>query len=382
MVRRFMLSCAAALPLLILMMGRAEAIPVFAHRYNLTCQACHTVVPHLNAFGERFLANGYQLPGLKAKGAFPVAVRIETNYASAGAADPDEIKGPLPKTIVNEIEFLTGGNIGTHGSYWVEPYAVDGGYPGNVRDAWLAERLTPDGARIPIVVRGGQFTLPLPLDPETFRETTQPYAIWSQTGGSNPFTFFAPKIGGQFEIGNPARAIGATISILKGADLQSGLHTQGADTMETLKRDFGDVRLTAYRYDGSRPIAGLGYNNSQFLSDIGDRFWRNGFGIGWAYKNTEIDGVYQIGNDSAADVYHDALVSSGGFFQVRQALGKRAFAVARWDATNGAAFARTFTGGVGYGLTRNSRLTVFETGQRDFQGNLLHIISSSLLFAY
>jgi hypothetical protein len=34
----------------------AQAIPRFAHRYGLTCQACHTEVPHLNAFGAKFLS--------------------------------------------------------------------------------------------------------------------------------------------------------------------------------------------------------------------------------------------------------------------------------------------------------------------------------------
>jgi hypothetical protein len=382
MLRRLLAPCALLLPFVLLTMDRADAIPVFAHRYNLTCQVCHTQVPHLTRFGETFLANGYRIPGARARGTFPVAVRVETDYASAGAADPDDIKGPLPKTIVNEVEFIVGGNVGSHGSYWVEPYLIDGGFPGNVRDAWFAERLTSDGARTPVVFRAGQFTLPLPLDPETFRETTLPYAIWSQSAGGNPFTFFDPKMGGEFEIGNPARALGATISILKGADQQSGLHTQGVDTMATLERDYGDLRFTAYRYDGTRPLAGFGFNSTQYFSDIGDRFWRNGFGLGWSHKRTEIDGVYQIGNDSSADVYHDALVTSGGFFQVRQALGNRAFAVARWDATNGPTFARTITAGVGYGVTRNSRLTVFETAQRDFLGNLLHITSSSLLFAY
>jgi hypothetical protein len=382
MLRRVLALCVFSLTLAGCMAGRADAIPVFAHRYNLTCQACHTVVPHLNHFGETFLANGYRIPGIKPKAAFPVAVRVELDYASAGAADPDDIKGPLPKTIVNEVEFLMGGSVGSHGSYWVEPYAIDGGFPGLVRDAWYAERLTKDGARIPVVFRVGQFTLPLPLDPETFRETTQPYAIWSQSAGNNPFTFFEPKLGGEFEIGNPARSIGATVSFLKGADEQSGLHTQGTDTMATLERDFGDFRLTAYRYDGTRPIEGFGFNSSQYFADIGDRFWRNGFGIGWDHKRTEVDAVYQIGNDSAADVYRDALVTSGGFLQVRQSLGNRAFAIARWDATNGPTFARTITGGVGYGLTRNTRLTVFETAERDYLGNLLHVYSSSLLFAY
>jgi hypothetical protein len=382
MLRRLVAFSAASFALAALLIGRADAIPVFAHRYNLTCQACHTVVPHLNHFGETFLANGYRITGIKPKAAFPVAMRVEIDYASAGAADPDDVKGPLPKTIVNEVEFLIGGSAGSRGSYWVEPYAIDGGFPGLVRDAWYAQRLTPDGAKVPVVFRAGQFTLPLPLDPETFRETTQPYAIWSQSAGANPFTFFEPKMGGEFEIGNPARSLGGTFSFLKGADEQSGLHTQGTDTMATLERDFGGVQLTAYRYDGTRPIEGFGFNNSQYFSDIGDRFWRNGFGLGYGNTHTEINAVYQIGNDSAADVYHDALVTSGGFFQVRQTLGRRAFAIARWDATNGPTFARTITAGVGYGVTRNSRLTVFETGQRDFLGNLLHIYSSSLLFAY
>ncbi len=361
---------------------RAEAIPVFAHRYGLTCQACHTEVPHLTPFGEAFLANGYRLPGITPKPAFPVAVRVETDYASAGAADPDDVKGPLPKTIVNEVEFLTGGSVGSRGSYWFEPYLVDGGFPGVVRDAWYAQRLTPDGFRTPVVVRVGQFTLPLPLDPETFRETTQPYAIWGQTAGLNPFTFFETKMGTELEIGNPARELAGTISFLKGADTQSGLQRLGTDTMATIERDLGDFQLTAYRYDGSRPLEGLGFNNTQYFTNIDDRFWRNGFGAGWVNAHTEINAVYQIGNDSSADVYRDALVTSGAFFQVRQTLGSRAFALARWDATNGPTFARSVTAGAGYRLSRNTRLTLFETAERDYTGALLHVISSSFLFAY
>jgi hypothetical protein len=360
----------------------AQAIPVFAHRYGVSCQVCHTAVPHLTAFGATFLANGYRMPGVPPKPAFPAAVRTEVNYASAGAADPDAVKGPLPKTIVNEVEFLLGGAAGSRGSYWVESYLVDGGFPGVIRDAWYAQRLTADGARTPIAIRGGQFTLPLPLDPETFRETTQPYAIWGQTAGANPFNFFGPKIGAQITAGNPSRALGATVSILKGADQQSGLPAHGIDSMVTLQRNLGDFSLTAYRYDGNRIISGYGFNNAQYFTGIGDRFWRNGLGAGWHRAGTEVDAVYQIGNDTGADVYGDALVTSGGFFSVRQALGQRLFAIARWDATAGPTLARSITAGVGYRIARNMRLTLFDTGERDFNGTLLHVISSSLLFAY
>jgi hypothetical protein len=357
----------------------ANAIPVFAHRYGLSCQACHTVVPHLTAFGEAFLANGYRIKGLKPKPAFPVALRVELAYASAGTADPSAT-APLPKAIVDEVEFLMGGSLGPRSSYFAEVYAVDGGVPGVARDVWYAYRATSDGARIPVTLRAGQFTLPLPLDPEAFRETTEHYAIWDQTAGQNPFNFFSPKIGGQIAIGNPARALAGTVNFLQGHDTQSGLPAHGVDTMVTLRRDLGDWSLTAYRYDGSRSLHGSGFNDTQQV-DYRDRFWRNGFGVTWARGATEVDAVYQTGNDTAADVYGNALLSSGGFLQLRRALGTRAFAIARWDATQDASFGRLITAGLGYRLSRNTRLTLFETAQRDFSGRLLHITSSSFLFA-
>ena len=359
----------------------AQAIPLFAHRYGLSCQVCHTEVPHLTAFGAKFLADGYRIKGLKPKDVFPVAVRVESSYASAGAADPDETgHGPLPKTIVDEVELLTGGAVGARGSYWAEIYAVDGGEPGRPRDVWGAWRATPDDARIPVTFRAGEFTLPLPLDPETFRETTQPYAIWSQTAGDNPFNFFATKIGGQIVFGDTGRAIGGSVSLLQGHDTGSGLPAHGLDTMVTLQRELGDFTLSAYRYDGSRELRGTGFQGYQTF-DYGDRFWRDGYGLGWGRNGTRIDAVYQTGNDSAADVYGDVLQTSGGFVQVRQELGSRTFALARWDATRDATFARSVTYGAGYRFSRNTRVTLFDTGERDFTGRLLHVVSSSLLFA-
>ena len=41
----------------------AQAIPAFARKYNMNCTACHTAPPTLNTFGQRFLEDGYQLPG-------------------------------------------------------------------------------------------------------------------------------------------------------------------------------------------------------------------------------------------------------------------------------------------------------------------------------
>lgn len=41
----------------------AGAIPAFARKYEVNCNVCHAPVPRLNPYGERFMENGYQLPG-------------------------------------------------------------------------------------------------------------------------------------------------------------------------------------------------------------------------------------------------------------------------------------------------------------------------------
>ncbi len=41
----------------------AAALPAYARKYNLRCNVCHTREPRLNPFGEKFMENGYQLPG-------------------------------------------------------------------------------------------------------------------------------------------------------------------------------------------------------------------------------------------------------------------------------------------------------------------------------
>src|SRR3989304_3484589 len=40
----------------------ASAIPAFARKYRTSCLTCHVMMPKLNAFGEAFRLNGYQIP--------------------------------------------------------------------------------------------------------------------------------------------------------------------------------------------------------------------------------------------------------------------------------------------------------------------------------
>jgi hypothetical protein len=341
----------------------AEAIPVFAHRYGLTCQACHTAVPHLTAFGEAFKADGYRVPGLARRAAFPVAVKVNLEYGS-------EAGDGLPKAVVDEVELLMGGTIGTRGAYFAEQYVVDGGRPGNTRDLWASWQITPEGARTPVSVRGGQFGLQLPLEPETFRETTDHYAIWDQTAGDNRFTFFAPKVGVEAAVGSEAHGLSGAFAAVQGHDSGSGVVAHRVDRYVYAQHARGDVVLSAYRYDGTRAIGG-----------DDDRFWRQGYGAGIERGRMRIDAVYQHGFDTHASA-GGALRSSGAFIQLRYELSPRAFAVARYDATQDTVFSRAIIAGGGYRIARNARLTVFDTLHRGEDRARVHSLSTALLFAF
>lgn len=52
-----------AITLILGYLAPAEAIPAFARKYQANCALCHTNMPRLTVFGQKFLANGYQFPG-------------------------------------------------------------------------------------------------------------------------------------------------------------------------------------------------------------------------------------------------------------------------------------------------------------------------------
>lgn len=75
-------------------------------------------------------------------GAIPVAVKVNLAYTS------DTDPSGLPKAIVDEVELLTAGAIGTHGSYFLEQCAIDGGRPGRPRDVWIVYDTKNGGAHV------------------------------------------------------------------------------------------------------------------------------------------------------------------------------------------------------------------------------------------
>jgi hypothetical protein len=351
----------------------ADSLPIFAHVYGVPCQKCHTAIPTLNALGKAFLDNGYHIPGAGAPApVFPLAVKVNLLYTSA--PDPG-----LPKAVVDEIEILTAGTVGPRGNYFVEQYAVDGGRHGNLREAWFNERLTPPGAGVPIDLRAGQFTLPVPVDPESFRETYNDYAVFVQTVGRNPFNFFDPKPGVSAHFGRYDRGLNFEFSALEGRDEQSGLPTAGTDLMQTIHELLGPFDLSAYRYAGRRTLA------PDFAASTGtpdaDRFTRTSVGLRFAAGRWTSESVLQQNTDTNAEGLGTALHSSGGFTQLRYAITAKLFGLVRYDGTNDDnGFLRSTTALLGYRLSHNSRVTFEDVVAHD--PNTTHTLNTQFTIAY
>jgi hypothetical protein len=115
----------------------AWATPVFAQAYGLSCTACHTQMPVLNAFGRYIQRTGYAAMNRKTlEHAVPAFVfDLGTGYTqrSGQPARLDRITGPGNTTV-----FQANGFLGPDETYKVEQLLAAGGRGGVLDQVWVA----------------------------------------------------------------------------------------------------------------------------------------------------------------------------------------------------------------------------------------------------
>jgi hypothetical protein len=347
---------------------RASALQVFAHRYGFTCQQCHTIVPQLNSFGRYFQRHGFRLAD--ARVAFPIAVKVQTVYSSNGSGNP---ASGLPKAIVDEVELLSAGSVGRNASYFFEQYAVDGGYAGRPRDMWLQfDRQTQpsDTLATTLHARIGEFTLPLPVDPETQRPTLQHYDIFDRSVGANAFTLFDPRLGTDLSVTNDRHGIEAHVVLAQAYDRASGIPSDGLDVMVTFAKTLSsDLTAYVYRYQGQRATA-----------PQHDRFYRQGYTLDFQRGRLDTTALLQNGFDTSADAHGLGARSSGGFLQAGWRFNTAMSLYARYDDTYDPFTLRQTSGTLAlvFRAARNVRMTIEGTRGPDKSNQL----GLGLLFAY
>jgi len=203
----------------------------------------------------------------------------------------------------------------------------------------------------------GQFTLPLPSDPETARPTENHYAIFDQTVGGNPFNLFDDRIGVNAGYGNRFAGVRA-------------LALKGGDTMFAARIGPAAFSLSAYQYRGVRTFG-----------PVADSFVRRAVALTSSAGKLQTAFLIQTGNDSSPFGFGDPASSSGGYLQEEWTAGDRWSATARYDGTDGPdGLFRSTTLSLSYRPYDRARWTieyVLET-----QPSVTRALNAAWLFAY
>ncbi len=176
----------------------AEAIPVFARKYKLSCNACHAAFPRLNEFGEQFVANNYRLPNWKddtvdtgddmlaLPSSVPLAIRAQAwvQQREAGSVDVTTGETNTAKTDVQGpylIKLLSSAPLSEHVSYYFYGIFAEKGDNGSVviEDAWFShDDLFGSGVGMML----GQFQISDMMFPRETRLTFQDFMVYRMAG--------------------------------------------------------------------------------------------------------------------------------------------------------------------------------------------------------
>ncbi len=125
----------------------AQALPVFARKYNISCNSCHTAFPKLNTMGIAFRERGFRMIAGKAdlgaqaqKGGntalgdntvvtdgLPIALRTQISYATADGATLGGVEGASkdnPLFGIGEYGLLSSGSYDNF-SWWADANLVE-----------------------------------------------------------------------------------------------------------------------------------------------------------------------------------------------------------------------------------------------------------------
>lgn len=261
--RRCALALAAAALVLALTPADAAAIPAFARKYGVSCSLCHAPAPRLNAFGERFAGNGFEMaPGEEPRDTIDTgdellrllrqvnfAFRVDL-YAAASTRSPSggaavDLETPWG------IKLLSGGPLADRVSYYLYFFLTERGEVAGLEDAYL--QFTDLGGT-GVSVIAGQFQVSDPLFKRELRleyEDYQPYRV--RVGEARAdltydrwlFATWSPWSGGDLAV---------QVVNGRGLDAASGLRLYDRDDhknlMLRLSQEVGPVRVGGFGYLG------------------------------------------------------------------------------------------------------------------------------------
>jgi mono/diheme cytochrome c family protein len=300
----------------------AQAIPLFAQRYQLQCSACHSVLPELNAFGNSFRAHGYQLP-LPKHGTTGIALRYQMEWERDPAAGSPRF---TPGGVL-----LSNADIGAVSAF-VHYNLGAGGGPSGLFLGYLATY----NAHTQSLYRAGLFELPLAQSPGQRLDDLAPYGYYGAHVGLNDLSLSSPRWGAQAE-----RTIGSAVADLivdfgefkgsayGGKPVPTG-ETTGANSPEIgmfLRAPLtSELQVGGDFITGSRRIVPAGRNT------FTDSYQREGVFAKFSVRNVDLQAEQWWGNDANSDGFGSHTGSTGGYVRLKYYVTPHAYLGIRYDA--------------------------------------------------
>ena len=176
----------------------AEAAPIFARKYKLTCVTCHAAFPKLNAFGQQFMAMNYRLPNWKEStvptgddllalpDSVPMAIRAQAYTQSRDANTVDVTTGATTSAATDIqapylIKLISSAPLSDHMSYYFYGILAEKGANGEtlIEDAWISHD-DVFGSGIHMML--GQFQVSDLMFPRETRLPFQDFMVYRMAG--------------------------------------------------------------------------------------------------------------------------------------------------------------------------------------------------------
>lgn len=304
------------------MCAPAQAIPIFAQRYHLQCEACHSVLPELNAFGREFRAHGYQLAAPK-HGTTIAAIRYQLEYEVSPASGN--------KRFEQGGVILGNADIGKISTFVHYNLGADGG-PGGLYMGYLATY----NAHTRSLYRAGLFELPLAQSPGQRLDDLQQYGYYGAHAGLNDLALSAPHWG--FQLERTAGAVTGDLTISSGEFKGSAYGGKPVSIGETTWANAPEVGLfvrapaVAGVEVGGEFLAGQRWIVPSGRAGFADTYHREGLLLRAQDRKLELQAEQWWGNDLNADGFGTLLGSSGGYVRLKFYPTPHFYAGVRYDA--------------------------------------------------
>ncbi len=299
----------------------AQAIPLFAQRYLLQCEQCHTVIPELNDFGKAFRDRGYQLP-LPRHGTTGVALRYQLEWQESPVNSRRFSPGGvlLSNWDIGKISAFVHYNLGAGGG----PSGLYLGYLATYND------------NTQTLYRAGLFELPLPQSPGQRLDDLQQYGYYGAHVGLNDLTLAAPRWGAQVErtFGSTVVDVISDLGEFKGAPY-GGAPVPTGETTSAAAPEFGlfaHAPVTPSFTAGIEALTGTRRIVLTGKEPFDDGYDRGAMYATWTRGPVELQGEQWWGQDHNADGFGTLVGSSGGYIRLKYYIHEHAYVGIRYDA--------------------------------------------------